>query len=411
MAWQERIRSGKYQAPSGAVIAFEFADVRQEIDKKTTAFTFSNVAGAFVQDKGLGATTFPMRIFISGADYDLQAKQFVALLSEPGAGKLTHPFYGLRTVVPIQIRQRDDLVTGAGQAIFDVPFIETLTELFPRGLVDRKADSLAAIANFDADSPASFASGLVLETSSETANFKTFIGTTTDAMNTILGPLAGLNDEVKREFDAAIQGLTTGLDALVDDPIQLAQEINNTIRIPIAATNSLQNAFTTFSRFLSGQQQTTPTTVDSTGANEYISRRLTNYSSQASLVEFTVNEAAYRSRQDAIIGANSLDDELTALVTWDDTERASLDVLNTGKIYQPIQEATALERGRLVAETFDLPLERRFFIDRTRNIVDLAVDLYGNDSDETVNLLIETNGFVGPDLLQIFAGREVVFFR
>lgn len=411
MAWQDRIRSGKYQAPSGAVIDFEFTDVRQEINKKTSAFTFSNVAGAFVQDKGRGATTFPLRVFISGSDYDLQAKKFVDLLSEAGAGKLTHPLYGLRTVVPTQIRQRDDLVTGGSQAIFDVPFIETLTELFPRGLVDRKADSLASIAEFNSDSPAAFAGALELETSSETANFKSFISTTTDAINTVLGPLAGLNDEVKREFDAAIQGLTTGLDVLVDDPIQLAQEINNTIRIPIAATNSLQNAFTTFGRFLAGQQQTTPITVDSTGLNEYVSRRLTNYSSQASLVQFTVNEAAYRSRQDAIAGANSLDDELTALVTWDDTERAALGMLDTGKIYQPIQEATALERGRLVSETFDLPLERRFFTDRTRNIIEMAVDLYGDASDETVNLLIETNGFVGPDLLQIFSGREVVFFK
>jgi len=411
MAWQDRISKGKYKAPSGEEIEFDFADVRLGVDKKTSVFTFSNVAGAFVQDKGTGATTFPLRIFIAGDIYNLLADKFIAMLSEAGPGLLTHPIYGQRTVVPVKISRRDDLVSAAGQAIFDVPFIETLTELFPRGISDNKSIVNVLISDFDGVVFTDYDDNLVLNTSSETANTKTFIEQSVDSINSTLRPIADLTDTVVREFDDAVSGLKNGIDALINVPADLARQVNRLIRIPINATLSLQASFDGFLSLLNFQQQNISSTIDSFGSNEYYTRRLINYSVMTALVDFTVNQAGYRSRQDAIAAANSLDTEFTSVDTWDATQRATLGIIDTGVIYQPIQEAVARERGRLTSDTFELPLERRFFTDRTRNIVELAVDLYGDADDETINKLIETNNFIGPDLLQIPKGRQVVFFK
>lgn len=411
MAWQDRIRKGSYSAPSGEIINFDFADVRVEIDKKTTTYTFANVDGAYVQDNGSGAATYPMRIFIAGADYDQIADNLVRLLSERGAGKLTHPKYGQKTVVPTQIRRRDDLVTGAGQAVFDVPFVETLTQLFPRGLQDESAKSNFLIDQFDSQSPAAFDQNIVAISSSEKENFKADSNEAVNKINNALRQMADQSENVIRNFDAAVTGLKNGISFYANRPSDMAVQLNRLIRLPGLAQNSLKSALNYFSGLINGQAENLTQTIDNTARNDFNLRKLVAYSALSSMADFTVNRASYQSRKDAIYAADFLAEEFSFVDSWESDQAKNLGVIDYGVIYQPVQELISVESGRLVSKTYDLPLERRFFTDRTRNIVELAAKLYGNADDDTINLLIDTNNFVGPDLIQIPKGREVVYFK
>ena len=100
MTWQDRIGEAAYTSPGGTRLLFGYADVSSEIDKRTAAFEFAGVDGAYIQDNGAGERRYPLSCIFSGPDCDADAAAFEALLLERGTGVLEHPVYGRKDVVP-----------------------------------------------------------------------------------------------------------------------------------------------------------------------------------------------------------------------------------------------------------------------------------------------------------------------
>jgi len=173
MSWIERLREGAYTSPSGTRITFEYEDVRNEIDKKTTGFQFPDADGTFVQDTGHSGRRYPLRVVFWGADYDLQANAFDALLLERGAGRLEHPIYGMVNVVPFgTIARRDDLKTAANQTIMDITFWATIGIECPEAQTDHASSVLSAVADYNFTAAAQFAKDIDLATEGKKENFK-----------------------------------------------------------------------------------------------------------------------------------------------------------------------------------------------------------------------------------------------
>ena len=107
MPWQERLKEAVYVTPSGIRLSFLYENVAQEITKKTSAFDFPDAEGTLIQDHGSSGRRFPLRLFFSGNDYDLEVAAFEDGLSEKGRGKLEHPMYGVRSVVPFGVMKRN----------------------------------------------------------------------------------------------------------------------------------------------------------------------------------------------------------------------------------------------------------------------------------------------------------------
>ena len=144
MTWQDRILEATYTSPSGEVFEFEYEDVSTEVAKKTNAFQFPAADGTYIQDLGREGRKLPLRIFFSGGDYDIIASDFEAALLERGLGRLSHPIYGVFNVVPFgAYSRRDDLVSGANQARFDVTFWESIPLVYPVA----RDDGITAITN------------------------------------------------------------------------------------------------------------------------------------------------------------------------------------------------------------------------------------------------------------------------
>ena len=100
MAWNERIREAAYTSPSGTRLLFSYENVAMSVDKKTAAFDFPDANGTYIQDLGHTGRKYALRMFFWGNDYDLEADAFEAALLEQGTGKLEHPIYGTKNVVP-----------------------------------------------------------------------------------------------------------------------------------------------------------------------------------------------------------------------------------------------------------------------------------------------------------------------
>src|SRR6185369_4076910 len=106
---------------------FGYDDLSSEVDKRTAAFEFPGVDGAYIQDNGHGERRYPLRCLFSGPECDTEASAVESLLLERGTGRLDHPLYGRVDVVPFgTITRRDDLVSAANQAVVEVVFWSTL---------------------------------------------------------------------------------------------------------------------------------------------------------------------------------------------------------------------------------------------------------------------------------------------
>ncbi len=84
-------------------------------------------------------------------------------------------------------------------------------------------------------------------------------------------------------------------------------------------------------------------------------------------------------------------------------------LVDTGESYAALQNAGALASGYLVEYSFSLIQERRIVLGRARTIIDLAGQLYGT-VDDKLDAMIDINGFTGDEIVEIPAGREVVYY-
>ena len=131
MSWQDNLREAAYTSPNRTRLEFLYENVEYSIDRKTVGFEFPQVNGSYVQDFGNTGRRYPMRIILSGDDYDVRAEQFMGMLSEVGVGLLEHPMYGPVNVIPFgKIVRNDRLKTAANQAVIEVTFWETIERLF-----------------------------------------------------------------------------------------------------------------------------------------------------------------------------------------------------------------------------------------------------------------------------------------
>lgn len=85
-------------------------------------------------------------------------------------------------------------------------------------------------------------------------------------------------------------------------------------------------------------------------------------------------------------------------------------LVDTGEIYQPMQNSVALVTGFLVQRSFTLTEERRLVLGRSRTFVDLVAELYG-ELDDRFDYFITTNDLSGDEIIELPIGREVVYYK
>jgi hypothetical protein len=130
VSWRNKIREGKYTAPSGKEFIFGgYEKVTRDTELKTGTFTFPSRDGARVQHHGAGARTFPLVCVFSGEACMDDADAFEAALLEREDAELQHPAYGTVKVKPTgHIVREDDLVSALNESTVTVTFTEVITD-------------------------------------------------------------------------------------------------------------------------------------------------------------------------------------------------------------------------------------------------------------------------------------------
>lgn len=84
--------------------------------------------------------------------------------------------------------------------------------------------------------------------------------------------------------------------------------------------------------------------------------------------------------------------------------------VDTGELYQPLQQAAALSAGFLVANSFNLAQERRVVLGRPRTLLDAVAEFYG-ELDNRFDFFISTNSLSGDEIIELPRGFELVYYR
>jgi hypothetical protein len=404
---------------------------------KTSNHEFVDADGTYVQHKGASSRIYPMRMFFSGKDYDQRAATFEDMLGERGIGRLEHPMYGLIDVVPIRDWRRvDRLVSAGNQAVFEVRFMHTIGVIYPTGQEDAQALTLAAIEEFNALSAAQFAAQMDIDSALEEASFLDKYNSLVQKGSNVLGVIADKQADVQRKFDDVVDSINAGIDLLVGDPLTLAFQTKIMLGAPARALTDIRKRLDAYknlaSDIFSGPDALALPVFDGPGSpgspgfgpgndsqspNAFHVNDLFVTGAVVGQMLSAINNE-FLTATDAVEAADAileLADETTA---WQDENYDSISGstfstesnTDTGEAYQKLQEAVSLITGFLIDISFTLKQEKTITLDRPRNIVELAGELYQDVGDETINTLITSNELTGAEIVELPKGKDIVYY-
>lgn len=420
MTWLDRIAEAAYTSPKGTRKTFAFTDVSSEIDRRTAAFEFPGVDGAYIQDNGSGERRYPLACIFSGPECDAEASAFEALLLERGAGVLEHPLYGRVDVVPFgTITRRDDLVTAANQTIVEVVFWSTLGAVYPSSRLSPRLEVSAAMRRAGPALSADFARAMDLASEARRQNGKLSV---LDAVRHVQGALqaaASATEAVNREFRQLQSAVNFGIDVLIGQPLALAGQMLNLITAPARALAGIESRLDGYRDLLSRLIASSPSSPGAPApVLERLALRRSNDFHAADLCAggavlgsvASVIETTFTAKPSALEAAEAVLAAQASRTAWRDARFAELGQVDTGESYAAVQETAALAVGYLVEISFSLVPERAVVLDRPRGLVELCAELYRSVADERIDFLITTNGLSGAEILELPRGRRVVFY-
>jgi prophage DNA circulation protein len=413
MAWTDRIREAAYTSPSGVRLTFDYENVSKTVDKKTTSFEFPDANGSYVQDLGNTGRQYPLRVFFWGGDYDLRAEAFEAALLERGTGKLEHPIYGTVNVVPFgTITRRDDLKTGANQAVFEIVFFETIGLIYPSSQTDPASSVLAAVDEYNDAAAQEFDDVTSLDNAVDAVTFKNEYRALLDSVSSGLQSIANEQDNVRTQFNAVRDSINQGIDVLIADPLTLAFQTLILLQAPARALTIITARLDAYKNLadsiITGNNAVVTPSFDSRSSNLFHINDLYASTYLSGSVVSVVN-TQFTTKTEALTAAEFILTQLDDLNNWRDANFKALAEIDTGAAYQQLQEAVALTAGFLVEISFTLRQERRVVLDRNRTIINLVAEFYGSVDDQ-LDFFINSNSLTGSEILEVPRGREVVYY-
>lgn len=408
MAQIDRIKDAAYTSPSGFRLSFLFEDVSRTTERNAATFTFPDAPGTYVQDLGTSGRRYPLRMFFSGPNCDLEANAFEAALMETGVGRLEHPVHGPCDVVPVgEVTRRDDLVREINQVVIEVTLWETIGLVYPSNQGNLSGDTAAAVAAFNEAQAADFAANANLGSAVARAQFgakyKAFVNNAADTLRTV----ADTQQAVSRQFDNAVKSINRGVDVLVSQPLTLAFQTSIMLQAPARALAALGDRFAAYINL--ARSIFTPDAGPALENNELRGRDLFASGSVAGSVVSVLNNE-FKSRPEAFAAAESLLDQLAEVIAWRDAAFDASGNIDTGEAHQALQNAVAVAAGYLVALSFGLRFERRRVLDRDRAVVELCAELYGAAWEDALDEFINANNLSGDEILELPRGRSIVYY-
>jgi prophage DNA circulation protein len=442
MPWYDRLQPASITTPDGVRYDFLYEDVSKTEQNKISTYTFSDKAGALVQNFGRGIVSLPLTMYFAGPDYDITALEFDEAAAQAGICVLDHPIYGIRNVVIESFTRADRLKTEANQAVYTITITETISEEIVVSIVqvssevNAKINSLAAlngailsVADYSLDLPAAFSSAL--------SRWSNALDQYKSKFNDILSK----SDDLRAAFDSAILSVEQSLDTLLLTPKDLFSAISQIVKIPARAFASIKAKVQGYAELLALFIATPIANTDQDAKNQRLEAQgHTNaliggvaaaylYAAENSAVsgsESTVSDAVldivdsgigFVTRSEAIQSAVQIIDQYFQAQEYLDNEQQTSEDSPLGARFscspdttQVLVEIVKRTAGNLINLSFRLKQERIIELQNETTFINFCFEYYGSTKLNIIDFFLATNDLEENDFLILPRGFEARYY-
>lgn len=421
MSWIDRQREAAITTPDGTRFVFLFEDLERNRSENASVFRFAEKSGAFIQRLSSGQDIYPLTIIFSGPDYDLIGADFWEKTKQPGVFLLEHPrFTGLKRVQLLTIRQRIAAKTADNQTSFDVVLHETLEIVQPSTALDDTAEILNKSLELSGEAAKGFEDNTQLDNAvivtELQAESTSFIGD----MNDFFADIATKEAAINTAFDAQFLSVSAAVDEVVDEPLAFANNLAIFIATPSRVSVDVAERINTYDALFDNTIDRLTFSADDlldAAKNKGALAMLVSLGIMSGECQASVTSADYSTRAEVIAIADKIidlnDNIIEVLDEYSDAFGDEVDPADRrfeiSDALNILNDLTSLTTARLFDVAFTLKQERFITLDRERDPVTLAHELYGF-SDANLDFLIETNQLKGDEIFLIPQGKEIVYY-
>lgn len=399
MSWKDRLRPCVYISPGGAEFDLLFDEVSREIGKKAPVTEFPGQNSGAVQDLGQTTQRFPLTVYLSGLNYDLDADSFWGALQEPGPGELRHPRYGNIAVVPVSVQQTESLVDGANRAQFTIQFVEAIDVRleFPSG-TGINPEAISAQTDLSVDAAANTLAGVEVEEPGALTQLGAAVGNAVDATVDAFDKITDITDEVRSSIEDKVRDITNRIDDLVSAPFDLVESLAELYRLPAQTITSVRNKVSDYVFLAQSLQRQFE---DITGEYAALFGLVGNACSNA--IAAATAEASSVGTQATGADAAATNDLLAQLAPAGD------DFASTSAVRKALTLAQQAQWDLIT----ELPIEQKLVLDYDEALIPLINRLYTtiDDLDATIEEFIEFNDLQGSAIFIVPAGTIVRWYE
>lgn len=421
MSWIDRQREAALTTPDGTRFVFLFEDLERSRSENTSVFRFAEESGAYIQRLSSGQDIYPITAIFSGADYDIAASEFWDKTKKPGVFILEHPrFNGLKRVQLLSIRERRAAKTADNQASFDLVLHETLEIVQPSTALDSTAQILNEALTLSGESAEAFEDNANLDNAIIVTELQQDSTTFIDDMNDLFADVAAKEDAINTAFNAQYLSVSSAVDNITDEPLEFSNNLAVFISTPSRVAVNIKDRVDAYEELLNRTIVRLSFSGDElleAAKNKGALATLASLGIMSSVSQAAVSNATYGTRADVIEIADKIidmnDNIITMLDDYSDNFNDEVDPADRrfeiSDALDTLNGLISLTVSKLFDIAFTLKQERFITLDRERDTVTLAHELYGF-SDDALDFLIETNQLKGNEIFLIPKGKEIVYY-
>lgn len=408
MSWLDRVKDNiKITTGDGSEFEFLWQGASRSIEYNVAEFTFPGLTGSLVKRGTAIGQKIPLELYLQGENHIEIAEAFRVSSEDKRNWILSHPFYGVLTVVPSNMNIDN---TRQNISFITVSVTETITEDAPRLSVEPK-DKIAAdkdlsdllLANTFGDTVVPNVKDINQMTANNTSVYKEGAKSVkfTEDAQAYFNSFNEANAAILNATAEPLQAIRT-MQAVISAPAYFAQSVDERIDI-------LLNQFGLLETMVAGSVTYAYKKIFENNGGTLIT-------SMAYAASSPLTENDYGTRSDVLRVVEKILDAHNRFIGSLDT----LQSVNGGDVgsyipdYESLQSLVSLVRYT-ISNLFTIALsskqERTVIVEDDSNVMLLTHRFYGlNENDENLDMFIRTNNIGLNQLLKIRKGTPIIYY-
>lgn len=416
--WQTRTRPEiKLTSPEGNVFTCLWQKNAKRAEKKLGIFNYPKFNGTGVQDLGTTGKTYPMILFFTGPNHDLEVQRFEDAMSESGAWTVIHPVDGKILLQPVSWTINQDVIETASYTAVDTEWIVpasqeaaiSVTEMQSKISRQKIEVNIQASNQFQSVTQNSAAEKIAVSNTMDKSiiAFDKNIGNIYNASSAIAGKVKKIKNSIQDTIGAA-----------VINTISMAGQIKELLQTPALAVRDASAKVEAYRGMANEILGISPDNTHPEDKNTALTQEAVLTSLLGAIAD-TVTTGEYDTKSQAI----QLIDDITSL--FDLVIDGLDDIMNNfsgsdfNLQYFSQSESfgaavTLLARiiAYLMRVSFNLKTEKKIKLTASMTSMQIVIDQYGElgEDDILLDSFIYANQLKGNDILYLPAGREVTVY-